>query len=351
MKQTIALLFGGKGEEHGVSCRSAAAVFRHLDRERYRVLPIGIDRSGDFFFYRGDMAALCETTLTKRRDLLCPIFPVRLSSRSGFYSPEGMVSIDLALPILHGRGGEDGEIQGLLSAAGIPFVGCDGAASAICFDKEYTKCIAASVGVPVVRGVTLPASEPLCRAEARVYEYFSSEEKIFIKPARQGSSFGASLARNRAEFAKCRDLACVYGKALAEEYIEEKRELEVAFLQREGTALFAGPGEILSDAPFYSFTEKYEDGNARPLACAQVPEPLKRELFSYCKTLTSALSLRGLARLDFFLTPEGRLLFNEVNTLPGFTETSLYPRLWEAEGLSFSTLIDILIGEALARVS
>ena len=351
MKQTIALLFGGKGEEHGVSCRSAAAVYRHLDRERYRVLPIGIDRGGDFFFYRGDMAVLNEAVLRKQRELLTPTFPLRLGSHGGFFHPEGTVAVDAALPILHGRGGEDGEIQGLLSAAGIAFVGCDAMASAVCFDKEYTKCMAAAAGIPVARGVTLYPSEPLVTAEKRVYEYFSPEEKIFIKPARQGSSFGASLARGRKDFPKCRDLACAYGKALAEEYIEQKREIEVAFLQREGEALFAGPGEILSDAPFYSFDEKYGEGNARPSARAEMPPRLKSELFSYCRRLSDALSLRGLARLDFFLTPEGRLLFNEVNTLPGFTETSLYPRLWEAEGLSFSRLLDILIGEAIARFS
>jgi len=351
MKQTIALLFGGKGEEHGVSCRSAAAVYRHLDPERYRVIPIGIDCGGDFFFYHGDMAALNEASLRKQRELLTPTFPLRLGSRGGFFHPEGTVFIDAALPILHGRGGEDGEMQGLLSAAGIPFIGCDAMTSAVCFDKEYTKCIAASAGVPVARGITLYPSELLVTAEKRVYEYFSSEEKIFLKPARQGSSFGASLARGREDFPKARDFACAYGKALAEEYIEQKREIEVAFLEREGEFLFAGPGEILSDAPFYSFDEKYGEGSARPSVRAEMPQHLKSELFSYCRRLAYALSLRGLARLDFFLTPEGRLIFNEVNTLPGFTETSLYPRLWEAEGLSFSRLLDILIGEALARLS
>jgi D-alanine-D-alanine ligase len=351
MKQTVALLFGGKGEEHGVSCRSAAAVFERLRENNYRVIPIGIDRGGDFFFYRGDMAAVNEATLSQRRDLLSETFPMRLGARSGFFSEGEVLPVGVAIPVLHGRGGEDGEVQGLLSAAGIPFVGCGPVASAVCFDKEYTKCMAAAAGVPVARGVTLYPSEPLVTAEKRVYEYFSPEEKIFIKPARQGSSFGASLARGRKDFPKCRDLACAYGKALAEEYIEQKREIEVAFLQREGEALFAGPGEILSDAPFYSFDEKYGEGNARPSARAEMPPRLKSELFSYCRRLSDALSLRGLARLDFFLTPEGRLLFNEVNTLPGFTETSLYPRLWEAEGLSFSRLLDILIGEAIARFS
>jgi D-alanine-D-alanine ligase len=351
MKQTVALLFGGKGEEHGVSCRSAAAVFERLRKSKYRVIPIGIDRGGDFFFYRGDMAAVNEATLSQRRDLLSETFPMRLGARSGFFSEGEVLPVDVAIPVLHGRGGEDGEVQGLLSAAGIPFVGCGPVASAVCFDKEYTKCMAASVGVPTVRGVTLFPSETLAEAEARVYAQFSEREALFIKPARQGSSFGASVAMDRASFGKSRDLAIAYGKALAEEYIGEKRELEVAFLQREGKNLFAGPGEILSGAPFYSYKEKYEKDGARLCLRAEISGRVRRELLSYCEALVSALDLCGLARLDFFLTPEGRLYFNEVNTLPGFTETSLYPRLWEAEGLSFSSLPDILIGEALARAS
>jgi len=349
MKKTIALLFGGKGEEHAVSCRSAAAVYKNLCPERYRVLPIGIDRQGDFFFYRGDCAGLGEADFRKQSELLLPTFPMRLGSHSGFYSAEGLIPVELALPILHGRGGEDGEIQGLLSAAGIPFVGCDCVTSGVCFDKEYTKRVAEAAGVPTVRGVSLPQSEDAADAAARVYETFSGAESIFIKPARQGSSIGASVVKCKEEFAKCRDLACVYGKALAEEYIEEKRELEVALLQRDGKFLFAGPGEIVSRAPLYSYREKYESGTAEVRVRADIPEQTKRLLFGYCEALASALSLRGLSRLDFFLTPGGALYFNEVNTLPGFTEASLYPALWEAEGLAFPALLDILIGEAIAR--
>ena len=351
MKKTVALLFGGKGEEHAVSCRSAEAVFKHLSPARYRVLLIGIDREGDFFFYGGDGANLSNADFRKQSALLSPTFPMRLGSHCGFYSPEGLICVDLALPILHGRGGEDGEIQGLLAAAGIPFVGCDAITSSVCFDKEYTKQIASAVGVPTVRAVTLPPEEDAAAAAERVYRVFSAEEKIFLKPARQGSSIGASVAKCKEEFAKCRDLACIYGKALAEEYIEEKRELEVAFLQREGKNLFAGPGEVQCGEALYSYREKYESRSKNAFAFAEIPDHLRGELYSYCETLVSALSLRSLSRLDFFLTPEGKLYFNEVNTLPGFTETSLYPRLWEAEGLSFPLLLDILIGEAIDRAS
>ena len=351
MKKNIALLFGGKGEEHAVSCRSAAAVYKNLSSERYRVLPIGIDREGDFFFYHGDCTRLGEEDFRKQSELLLPTFPIRLGSRSGFYSTEGTVFVDLALPILHGRGGEDGEIQGLLSAAGIPFVGCDCVTSGVCFDKEYTKRVAEAVGVPVVRGVSLPPDEDAAAALERVYGAFSETEKIFIKPARQGSSVGACVAKCKEELPRCRDLACVYGKALAEEYIEEKRELEVALLQRDGKFLFAGPGEIVSRAPLYSYREKYESGTARVRVRADIPAQTKKTLFGYSEALAAALSLRGLSRLDFFLTPDGSLYFNEVNTLPGFTEASLYPALWEAEGLAFPQLLDILIGEAIARPS
>lgn len=351
MKQTIALLFGGKGEEHAVSCRSAAAVYKNLSHDRYRVILIGIDRCGDFFFYKGDGATLGLSDFRKHSELLSPTFPIRLGSKSGFYSREGTVFVDLALPILHGRGGEDGEMQGLLSAAGIPFIGCDAVASSICFDKEYTKRIAEAAGIPTVRGLSVYPEETAVSAAARVYDFFSPEQKLFIKPARQGSSIGASVIGARENFAECKDLACAYGKALVEEYIGEKRELEVALLQKGGRLLFAGPGEILCGAPLYSFREKYESEKTAAVPHANIPESVRERLLGYCEVLASALSLRSLSRLDFFLTPDGALYFNEVNTLPGFTEASLYPKLWEAEGLSFSSLLDILIGEALARVS
>ena len=351
MKKTIALLFGGKGEEHAVSCRSAAAVYKNLRPDRYHVILIGIDRGGDFFFYRGDGTEIGDPNFRKKNENLVPTFPIRLGSRSGFYSPEGTVFVDLALPILHGRGGEDGEIQGLLSAAGIPFIGCDGVTSGVCFDKEYTKRMAEAAGVPTVRGITVYPEEDLASVTARVRGFFSPTQRLFIKPARQGSSVGASVADSVEQIAKCIDLACAYGKALVEEYIGEKRELEVALLQRDGELLFAGPGEISCAAPLYSYKEKYGSTETAALPHADIPASVRKELFSYCVTLSRVLSLRSLSRLDFFLTPEGALYFNEVNTLPGFTETSLYPKLWEAEGLSFSSLLDVLIGEALARFS
>jgi D-alanine---D-serine ligase len=140
-----------------VSCRSAAAVYRHLSPTRYAVLPIGIDRNGDFFLYKGDCLTLGDEDFRKKSELLCPTFPVRLSSHSGFLAEGAIRPVDVALPILHGRGGEDGEVQGLLSAAAIPFVGCDAAASALCFDKEYAKLVALSVGIDTARFVSIPA--------------------------------------------------------------------------------------------------------------------------------------------------------------------------------------------------
>ena len=349
MKLNIALLFGGKGEEHAVSCRSAAAVLSHLNNEKYTVIPIGIDRCGDFFFYSGDRERIGRADFRSDDAHLKKTFPIRLGSHSGFLSDGHILPIDAALPILHGRGGEDGEIQGLLSAAGIPFAGCDAVASAVCFDKAYAKAVARSLGIPTARGVTLPENLPLSEAYARVCATLPAYASWFIKPTRQGSSFGASVARDKTEFAKGYDLARVYGKVLVEEYVEKTAELEVAMLEGEGKLLFAGPGRIACEAPLYSYEEKYQ--NASVAAVDFSDASVSDRILSYAARLSEALSLRGLARLDFFLTPEGQICFNEVNTLPGLTETSLYPRLWEAQGLSFSALLDILIGEAIARFS
>ena len=349
MKKTVALLFGGKGEEHAVSCRSAAAVLSHLDKKKYKVIPIGIDREGDFFICGGDPARIERADFRHDSANLLKTFPMRLGSHSGFFLEGEILSVDAAFPVLHGRGGEDAEIQGLLMAAGIPFVGCDAVASAVCFDKAYTKAVAESLSVPTARGIALNAELPLTEAYRAVCEVLSPDIPWFVKPARQGSSFGASVATCKADFAKSYDLARVYGRVLVEEYIENKTELELAFLEKEGKHLFAGPGRITCAVPLYSYEEKY--GNAEVAAVGGVESTVAERVTDYAKRLAEALSLHSLARLDFFLTAEGQILFNEVNTLPGFTETSLYPRLWEAQGLSFTALLDILIGEAFARFS
>ncbi len=351
MKRTVALIFGGKGEEHAVSCRSAAAVYRHLCPSRYAVLPVGIDKNGDFFIFEGDPATLGDADFRKHSELLFPTFPMRLSSHSGFFRAGRILPVDAALPVLHGRGGEDGEVQGLLSAAGIPFVGCDAVASALCFDKEIAKLFASSLGIDTARFVAIPENTETAEAERAVYKEFSADAPLFVKPARQGSSFGASYVECKASFAKAYDLARVYGKVLVEEYIEDKSELEVAALWREGKLLLAGPGEIRGNAPLYSYEHKYGAREFFVRARAKIPDGVRDLLFEKCRTLASALSISGLSRLDFFYTAAGRLVFNEINTMPGFTETSLFPRLWEDAGLSFSELLDIMIGEAVARTS
>lgn len=347
MKQTVALLFGGKGEERAVSCRSAAAIYRQLNKARYEVIPVGIDRAGDFFIYDGDMDAVCRSDFRRDTAHIRPTFPVRRLSKSGFLCEGRVIAVDAVLFALHGRGGEDGELQGLLSAAGLPYVGCDAAASAVCFDKAYTKAVAESVSVPTVKGIALcERTEPEAALD-EVRRAFGAWAPLFIKPARQGSSFGASVAMTEGDFKKCYDIARVYGRVIVEKYVAEKTELELAMLEKEGEYLFSGPGCIATAAPLYSYEEKY--ASAPPLS--QADGGVKQRVEKYARTLCEALSLHSLARLDFFLTPEGQIYFNEVNTLPGFTETSLYPRLWEAQGLSFAALLDILIGEAIARFS
>ena len=350
MKKTVALLFGGRGEEHGISCRSAAAVYKNLSKERYSVLPIGIDRDGDFFLIRPDADEIPETDFRKQKHLK-KTFPIRLGGHRGFVLDGRILPVDVALLILHGRGGEDGEVQGLLSAAGIPFVGCDCAASALCFDKEYTKVLAERAGVPTAPFVSVPRGTEVRDAERLTYAFFSPEQPLFIKPAAQGSSIGASVAWDRQGFARAYDLARAYGKVLVESYIGQKTELEVAMLEKEGRLLFCGPGAVECGAPLYSFDEKYEGGSCKVSVRASITDAQRDLLFSYSARLASVLSLSSLARLDFFLTPDGQILFNEVNTLPGFTKTSLYPRLWEEEGLSFPSLLDVMIGEAIDRAS
>ena len=329
-KKRVALIFGGRGLEHPVSVSGAKNLLSLLDGERYETLPLLISESGDFYIH-SPYSTSAPTN---------PVCPINRGGRGGVITEGGeFIAIDCAIPLLHGDHGEDGEAQGLLSALRIPFVGSDARASAVCLDKAVTKSVAESLGIPTVpwrlltegdgtHGVDLPA---------------------FVKPNILGSSYGASEARNEEELERAvraaRDVGD--GRVLAERLVSPIRELECAYFSAQGETLVTPAGEILCNG-FYSYDKKYSNLSAPVLAKAELPKSIGDELRSHAERLCRFIGIRHLARIDFFLSGDA-LYFNEINTLPGMTENSLYLKLLDSAGISPEEAVTRLVSDAIAE--
>lgn len=312
MNKQILLLFGGRSSEHEVSVMGYEYVQALLNDTNYDVTPVYIDRAGEWHIKNadGDKARL---------------------SKGALLTADGAeMRIDAAIPLLHGEGGEDGRIQSLLEAAGIPYVGADTVTSAVAIDKFYTKSVAESLGIPTVRAVSF--SRPTDTDSAYRICLDMLGLPMFIKPRRLGSSVGAHPVYTEADFYTCFPLAMQKGEGLVlvEELVRDKREIECAFFSAGGKTLISEPGEVLIDG-FYGYSEKY-GGKTKLSPIADVGRDVSDKVRAYAELLSKALCLRHLARIDFFLS-DGEVLFNEVNTFPGFTRESLYPRMLEASGI------------------
>ena len=348
-KKRVAVIFGGTGAEHSVSVRSAEYFIRQIDKSKYTPLPIYISKSGKWTLY-----PLAESPKKIENGSAVGIttYPVRLGCKSGFKLPIGTLSVAAAIPILHGVGGEDGSVQGALECAKIPFVGCDCRASALCHNKAYTKTFAEALGIP-----TLPWIYTECSTEENdILELMlKAEEKIgypmFIKPASQGSSIGCSPAICRADFAPAyrRAHKVCDGRVLIEKMLEAPKELEVACLKTKCNETFTNPGEISYDGGFYSYDEKYSEESTASVNSTSSLNPYDLELIrAYSKSLVSALGIRHMCRVDYFFSG-GKIYFNEINTIPGLTEASLYPRLIAECGIDGKKMIGELIDAAIHK--
>jgi len=356
-RRTIGLLFGGRSAEHEVSKLSAANVLRALDPERYDIVLIGIDRNGRWLLCdngngAGRGASSLEIAEGAPAVSLLPggdgemiVLDGKTSSRT--------LHLDAVVPVLHGPNGEDGTVQGLLQLANIPFVGSGVMGSAAGMDKDVAKRLLRDAGIPVVPFVTITRSTSLDYRSA-VDALGTSD--LFIKPANMGSSVGVARATNAEEFAKACANALRYDtKVLAEKCIARAREIECSVLEDASGDVRASPlGEIVpaSSHGFYSYDAKYIDADG---ALLRIPAELSEEHAQAIQRLAvetfKALSCEAMARVDFFVDPnrEETLFVNEVNTLPGFTAISMYPKLWEAGGLPTRELMDILLDHAFAR--
>lgn len=350
-KLNVCVLFGGISPEHDVSLRSAESVLNNLNKEQYNIFPVGITKDGDWILFAGTDYSLLPSGQWReypgnRRAAISPIRGQGLLSFEGDNVVREL--IDVVFPVLHGENGEDGTVQGLLQLAGIPYVGPHVAASAVAMDKTLTKLVADQAGVPQASWMLVRNSELQNRMDVILD---GLEQKfaypVFIKPAGTGSSVGVSKANDREALREALLQAGIYDeKILVEEFIDG-REVEVAVMGNDSPAASVC-GEIDSGAEFYDYNAKYITDTSVAYIPARIPEDVAEQVRELAVKIYSALGCRGLSRVDFFVTfADNRVVFNEINTLPGFTSISMYPKLFAASGIPYDRLLDELLKLAL----
>jgi len=342
----VGVLFGGRSGEHEVSLASAASVIRGLDPDKYEPVPIGITKDGHWLIGEGAAKMLPDILKSGRRVMLTadPTEAALVPLDRG----AGAQRFDVIFPVMHGTFGEDGTIQGLLELADLPFVGAGVLGSAIGMDKDVAKRLCDSAGIPVVPWVTIQRwqweNEPQA-VRTIIEEKFPYP--VFVKPATLGSSVGMSKVHDAEELAPAMNLAAEYGMKILVEKAVTAREIEVSVLGNHDPQTSI-PGEIVPHREFYDYTAKYLEDGTQLLIPADLKPPQIKRIQTLAVEAFRALELSGMARVDFFLEKKGgKLYLNEVNTIPGFTSISMYPKLWEASGISFRELIDKLIELAL----
>jgi D-alanine-D-alanine ligase len=344
----VGILFGGRSGEHEVSLASAASVIRGLDPDKYEAVPIGITKEGHWLIGAGAQKMLPEVLKGGQRVMMTAdptdAALVKLDGSGGGQR------IDVVFPVMHGTFGEDGTIQGLLDLAGLPFVGAGVLGSAIGMDKDVAKRLLQVAKIPVVPWITVHR-----------YEWESSPQDIqsaieakfaypvFVKPATLGSSVGMTKAHSREELAPALNLAAEFAMKILVEQCVVAREIEVSVLGNHDPKASV-PGEIVPHREFYDYAAKYLEEGSQILIPAQLKPTQVTKIQKYAVDAFRALELGGMARVDFFLEKEGgKIYLNEVNTIPGFTSISMFPKMWEASGLPFRKLIDKLIELALEQ--
>ena len=353
-KMCVVLLFGGMSSEHEVSRVSVGNFVNNIDREKYEVLTVGITKEGRWLYTEATAAQMADGSWEELAgNMACVISPDRADHGMILFTPEGHVEkvhVDVVIPVLHGLWGEDGTVQGLLELAGIPYVGCGVLASAVCMDKAVANALFEANGVPHTRWLAADRWE----IESDLEGVCEGVEKklgwpVFVKPANAGSSVGISKVSSRDELKKAIDLALENDRKVVFEAFVDGQEVECAVIGSD-PAVATRPGEILAGAEFYTYDDKYKNGVSQTVIPAHLPEAKLDEVKTYAAMAYTALGCEGLARCDFFVEHgTGRVLINEINTLPGFTPISMYPKLMEHEGTPIPALIDHLIALALER--
>ena len=354
-KTVVGILFGGKSAEHEVSLQSAKNVYEAIDRDLYEPVLIGIEKSGRWllnnapnYLLNDNNPAKISLNTTGNRIAMLPQSKGELSAIGMFSGSDGkqIPKLDVVFPVLHGPFGEDGTIQGLLKLADLPFVGSGVLASAAGMDKDVMKRLLRDAGIPIGKYIPLYSHEEMPTFAAVTK---ALGKPFFIKPANMGSSIGISKVHNEMEYPPALADAFQYdNKIMLEEFIKGQ-ELECAVLGNEAPTV-STVGEIISSHEFYSYEAKYLDEKGAQLEIpAKIPEKAITKVQGISLNSFKALYCEGLARIDLFLRENGEVLVNEINTMPGFTKISMYPKLWEASGISYTSLITRLIELAINR--
>lgn len=346
-KKSVLIIFGGNSTEHDVSCKSVMSFVNNVSSDKYEKHYVGIKKNGDWVYYTGDTALIPTGEWTQEASNVPCVLSPNTSSK-GLLLLDGkntLIHIDVIIPVLHGKNGEDGTIQGLFELCGIPYVGCGVVASGVSMDKAYTKIIVDSIGC-------IPQADFVLVREGDDDSYIENAEKklgypMFVKPCKSGSSQGVSKAENREELKQAVEVALTHdSKVLIEEAIVG-RELECAVLENHGKLVCSGAGEAVAGDTFYSYEAKYNNSDSKTFTAPELPEGVNETVQEYAAKIFTALGCNGLSRVDFFLEKDtNRVIFNEINTLPGFTQISMYPMMMGVIGYPIEKLMDTLIESA-----
>lgn len=351
-KKTVAVIFGGESSEYEVSLMSSAFIIKNIDREKYDVVQLGITKDGKWYLYKGEPEAIADGSWVQDSgNVSAFISPDRTVGGIVALEENGteIIKIDMILPVLHGKNGEDGTIQGLFKMSGIPYVGCDTLSSAVCMDKAVTHSLLNTANINQAKYLWFYADryeidkeKIINKIEARL------NFPVFVKPANAGSSVGVSKVNSKEELDNAIVIATKEdSKIVIEEGIVGK-EIECAVMgNRDAVASIVG--EIGASAEFYDYDDKYKNGTSESFIPARISMEKIEEVKEIAVRAYKYLGCGGLSRVDFFIEENGNIILNEINTLPGFTSISMYPKLWSASGIEAVELIDKLISYGFER--
>jgi len=355
-KIRVGIIFGGRSGEHEVSFCSASSIIKAIDKDKYTVVPIGITKEGRWISPQDSELALQSGKIEGKNTviLLNDSFSkslVCIDNNQKLDKSSALEKLDVIFPVLHGPYGEDGTVQGLLELANISYVGAGVAASAISMDKDFMRMVFQQKGLPILKWMTIKRKEWQENKEKILFLVQNGfEYPLFVKPANLGSSVGITKVHKKEELEKAIDLASSYDrKILIERGLEEVREIECGVLGNDEPRASV-VGEVKPAGEFYDYDSKYTEEGTQLIIPADLPDRVSQEIQRIALSAFKAVDAAGMARVDFFVSKkENKIYLNEINTIPGFTSSSMYPRLWEASGISYPELIDRLIQLALER--
>lgn len=347
-KLNVAVLFGGCSSEYSVSLESASAVIKNLDADKYQAVPVGITQDGSWFYYSGDVSDIQADTWQKKEDCIPAVLSHDRREHSLLLLKEsglGRIPVDVLFPVLHGKNGEDGSVQGLAGLAGIPLAGCGILASALCMDKDRAHRLVSEAGVRVPKAMVLQAG-----SDRTLAEQFAAQigYPLFVKPVKAGSSYGITKVSGCSVLQNAITLAFRYDDTVMIEECIDGFEVGCAVLGND-TLITGEVDEIELSGGFFDFTEKYTLKTSAIHVPARIDAGRAAEIKQTAKRIYHTLGCTCFARVDMFLTPHGEIVFNEVNTIPGFTEHSRYPGMMKAAGYPFSDILDRIIALALGE--